>query len=114
VGHGLHFVGIETKPGAARRTRTRIARSDTFRTRPMRPSEMRTQSPTRHAFVILVPFTGQQRTTSATHQFLMFRSKNLRRADCPKGWMSPMGHVRYLKITLAKMRQRQVRSKKAD
>jgi hypothetical protein len=55
-----------------------------------------------------------RRTASATHQFLMFTGKDLRRADCPKGWMSPMGYVRYLKITLAKMRQRQVRSKKMD
>ena len=54
-----------------------------------------------------------RRTTSATHQFVMFAAADLRRADCPKGWMSPEGYVRYLKVTLAKMRQRQARSGKA-
>jgi hypothetical protein len=54
-----------------------------------------------------------RRTTSATHQFLMFAASSLRRVDCPKGWMSPAGYVGYLKITLAKMRQRQARSRKA-
>ena len=53
-----------------------------------------------------------RRTTSATHQFLMFPAKDLKRVDCPKGWMSPEGYVRYLKVTLAKMRQRQARSGK--
>jgi hypothetical protein len=47
-----------------------------------------------------------RRTTSATHQFLTFAAKDLKRADCPKGWMSPEGYARYLKATLAKMRQR--------
>ena len=54
-----------------------------------------------------------RRTTSATHQFLMFAAKDLRRVDCPKGWMSLTGCVRYLKVTLAMMRQRQARSRKA-
>ena len=54
-----------------------------------------------------------RRATSATHQFLMFASGDLERVDCPKGWMSPEGYVRYLKVTLAKMRQRQARSRKA-
>jgi hypothetical protein len=53
-----------------------------------------------------------RRTTSATHQFLMFSVEDLKRTACPKGWMSPAGYVRYLKITLAKMRQRQARSRK--
>lgn len=53
-----------------------------------------------------------RRTTSATHQFLMFSAKDLRRVDCPKGWMSPEGYLSYLKATLAKMRQRQARSGK--
>jgi hypothetical protein len=43
----------------------------------------------------------------------MFGAADLRRVDCPKGWMSPAGYLRYLKLTLAKMRQRQARSKKA-
>jgi hypothetical protein len=51
-----------------------------------------------------------RRTTSATHQFLMFAAKDLERADCPKGWMSPQGYARYLRVTLAKMRQRQAAS----
>jgi hypothetical protein len=54
-----------------------------------------------------------RRTTSATHQFLMFAAGNLKRVDCSKGWMSPERYARYLKVTLAKMRQRQARSRKA-
>ena len=55
-----------------------------------------------------------RRTTSATHQFLMFAAADLKPADCPKGWMSPAGYTRYLKTTLAKMRQRQSRSRKPN
>jgi hypothetical protein len=55
-----------------------------------------------------------RRTTSATHQFLMFSARDLKRVDCPKGWMSPAGYVRYLKVTLEKMRQRQAHSGKSD
>lgn len=54
-----------------------------------------------------------RRATSATHQFRTFTAGNLKRVDCPEGWMSPAGYVRYLKVTLAKMRQRQARSGKA-
>ena len=54
-----------------------------------------------------------RRATSATHQFLMFAARDLKRVDCPKGWMSPAGYVRYLKVTLAKMRQRQAHSGKS-
>jgi hypothetical protein len=43
----------------------------------------------------------------------MFPAGDLQRVDCPKGWMSPEGYVRYLKVTLAKMQQRQARSGKA-
>jgi hypothetical protein len=53
-----------------------------------------------------------RRTTSATHQFLTFAAADLRRIDCPKGWMSPEGYTRYLKVTLDKMRQRQGRTAK--
>lgn len=53
-----------------------------------------------------------RRTTSATHQFLMFAAADLWRIDCPKGWMSPEGYARYLKVTLDKMRQRQARPAK--
>ena len=50
-----------------------------------------------------------RRQTGATHQFLMFSAAQLRRIDCPPGWMSPAGYNRYLKTTLAKMRQRLAR-----
>ena len=53
-----------------------------------------------------------RRATSATHQFLMFTVSDLKRVDCPKGWMSPEGYLRYLQVTLAKMRLRQARSGK--
>lgn len=48
-----------------------------------------------------------QRRTSKTHQFLLLRAGELSRAECPAGWMSPDGYRRYLRTTLAKMRQRQ-------
>ena len=54
-----------------------------------------------------------QRETSKTHQFVEFAAGDLERVDCPKGWMSPEGYVRYLEVTLAKMRQRQARPGKA-
>jgi hypothetical protein len=54
-----------------------------------------------------------RRVTSATHQFLVFAAGDLKRVDCSKGWMSPEGYARYLKVTLAKMQQRQARSGKA-
>ena len=47
-----------------------------------------------------------QRKASKTHQFLKFSSEELERVECPKGWMSPEGYVRYLDTTLAKMRER--------
>ncbi len=47
-----------------------------------------------------------RRATSATHQFLMLAAADLKRVDCPKGWMSQEGYVRYLEATVAKMRQR--------
>jgi ribosome-associated translation inhibitor RaiA len=47
-----------------------------------------------------------RRETSQSHQFLMFAAKDLRRVDCPKGWMSPAGYLRYLRVTLAKMQRR--------
>jgi hypothetical protein len=47
-----------------------------------------------------------RRKTSQTHQFLMFAATDLRRVDCPKGWMSPEGYLLYLRVTLEKMRQR--------
>jgi len=53
-----------------------------------------------------------RRTTSETHQFLKFIADELERVDCPKGWMSPEGYIRYLDTTLAKMRERQTAKKR--
>ena len=47
-----------------------------------------------------------RRKTSNSNQFLNFREEELMKVDCPKGWMSPEGYNRYLKITLEKMRLR--------
>ena len=47
------------------------------------------------------------RTTSHTHQFIWYKQSELKVVACPSGWMSPDGYNRYLKITLAKMKQRQ-------
>ncbi len=47
-----------------------------------------------------------RRKTSQTHQFLEFQKAELVKVACPKGWMSPEGYNRYLKITLEKMRLR--------
>ena len=47
-----------------------------------------------------------RRATSASHQFLWFVASELEPVDCPKGWMSPSGYRRYLKATLAKLRER--------
>jgi hypothetical protein len=42
----------------------------------------------------------------------MFDAKELKRVNCPKGWMSQRGYVQYLKKTLAKMQERQAKSRK--
>ncbi len=47
-----------------------------------------------------------RRATSATHPFRTFAAGTRTRVDCPTGWMSPAGYVRYLNVTLAKMRAR--------
>ncbi len=47
-----------------------------------------------------------RRMISKTHQFLLFSRSEIKPVDCPRGWMSPDGYNRYLKITLAKMRLR--------
>jgi hypothetical protein len=47
-----------------------------------------------------------KRRTSSTHQFLILKSGQLKAVACPRGWMTPDGYRRYLKPTLAKMRQR--------
>ncbi len=51
-----------------------------------------------------------RRKTSNTHQFLYFEESKLKVVACPKGWMSPEGYNRYLKATLAKMKERLKRS----
>lgn len=50
-----------------------------------------------------------RRKSSNTHQFLIFRRNELVTVECPKGWMGPEGYLRYLRVTLAKLRQRQIR-----
>jgi len=47
------------------------------------------------------------RKTSKTHQFLELTAAQMKPVVCPAGWMSPPGYRRYLRVTLAKMRQRQ-------
>ena len=53
-----------------------------------------------------------RRRTSATHQFLRLLAGELSRVQCPAGWMSPTGYRRYLRPTLAKLRQRQRAAKR--
>ncbi len=55
-----------------------------------------------------------RRATSRSHQFLVFFASDLKPVNCPKGWMSPSGYTRYLKVTLAKMRQRKTAAASAD
>ncbi len=52
-----------------------------------------------------------RRKTSETHQFLKFEASKLRKVACPKGWMSPEGYNRYLKVTLEKAKQRARKAK---
>ena len=47
-----------------------------------------------------------RRRTGSTHQFLKCPVKTLKPVTCPKGWMSPDGYRRYLRVTLRKMRER--------
>ncbi len=52
-----------------------------------------------------------RRKTSKTHQFLTLPENDLTKVDCPKGWMSPEGYNRYLKVTLEKMELRRKKEK---
>jgi hypothetical protein len=54
-----------------------------------------------------------RRKTSESHEFLMLERRALKRVNCPKGWMSREGYARYLKVTLAKMREREAASKRS-
>lgn len=53
-----------------------------------------------------------RRMTGKTHRFLVFPRAALKKVDCPKGWMSPEGYNRYLRVTLAKMKERLKRKKR--
>jgi hypothetical protein len=46
------------------------------------------------------------RKTSNSHQFLFFKSNQLKVISCPTGWMSVEGYNSYLKKTLAKMKEK--------
>lgn len=52
-----------------------------------------------------------RRKTSKSHQFLSFKKEELTGIACPKGWMSPDGYNKYLKVTLEKMNQRERKTK---
>ena len=54
-----------------------------------------------------------RRRTSESHELLMLDRRALKRVNCPEGWMSREGYARYLKVTLAKMRQREATSGKS-
>ena len=47
-----------------------------------------------------------KRWNSDTHQFLLVERKDLKLVQCPKGWMSPDGYRRYLRVTLRKKPER--------
>lgn len=48
-----------------------------------------------------------RRMTGNSHQFLLFTEQQLEAIPCPRGWMSRDGYRRYLRVTLAKLRERQ-------
>jgi hypothetical protein len=52
-----------------------------------------------------------RRKTSNSHQFLELKNSDLTKVACPKGWMSPEGFNKYLKITLKKMKLRNKKNK---
>jgi hypothetical protein len=53
-----------------------------------------------------------RRRSSNSHQFMMCNPDTLEPVSCPKGWMSPEGYQRYLRVTLRKMRARSASDKK--
>ena len=53
-----------------------------------------------------------RRRTSNTHQFMTFRTGELNLVECPKGWMTPQGYLRYLRTTLGKMREREAKQRR--
>jgi ribosomal protein L21E len=52
-----------------------------------------------------------KRKNSESNQFLYFKPSELKKIECPEGWMSPEGYRSYLRKTLAKMKER-MRKKK--
>lgn len=52
-----------------------------------------------------------RRRSSNTHQFLLCRPDTVEPVPCPKGWMSPEGYQRYLRVTLRKLHARIASSK---
>jgi hypothetical protein len=50
-----------------------------------------------------------RRETSRTHQFMLLPVGRVKRIECPKGWMSPQGYARYLRVTLSKARARSMK-----
>src|SRR5262249_21254512 len=54
-----------------------------------------------------------RRKSSKAHQFLVLSAAQVEPVDCPRGWMRPAAYLRYLRITLAKMRQREVAQAKS-
>lgn len=53
-----------------------------------------------------------KRFTSDTHQFLYLKRNEMKVVKCPQGWMSIDGYNRYVKKTLAKMKERLRKIKK--
>jgi hypothetical protein len=47
-----------------------------------------------------------KRKTSNSHQFMYYKSSQLRVVSCPKGWMSIKGYNSYVRKTLSKMKRR--------
>ena len=52
------------------------------------------------------------RVTSHTYQFIWYLQSEVKIVVCPKGWMSSNGYNKYLKVTLAKMKERNRKKKK--
>lgn len=50
-----------------------------------------------------------KRTTSDSHVFMYFKTKDLNAIECPKGWMSIEGYNSYIRKTLKKMKERSKR-----
>jgi hypothetical protein len=46
------------------------------------------------------------RKNSNSHQLLWLTEEEITKIQCPDGWMSPEGYNRYIRKTLAKMKQR--------